>query len=457
MGEQFQFDKVAGDMTVSQTVKYIFMQVLGGFELHIEKKDVESMKHQGEFDNFMKGLKELDATTKHNVDLEIHVETSYQMRCVGELKTRSMSVSTGSHCTVASKTDDFEHVVQSKVTIENVSLKVWEVMQIEKQEQIQNFKVGNITHADNTITITRKENTSIEGGFDDYVSVFQSFVKQFKTMEFDDVPIDGKFVNDIDVWTAEIEKKMNTKRMNTKCCTFSSKERKVIIYCDAYEDVNRVKHYFLVKQNKIKTTGRRRIATQDTGESGQSLGSECTINTDKHNTDITFQRQNFEWARDAKNTETFKTPDGIQVYVYEANILNLPVDCIVNAANESLMHSGGVAEVIAKNAGQELVKEGDAYITNHGKIPVGHAMSTTAGKLAYKHVIHAVGPRWSNYSRQDISRCEEDLSNAIYNSILVAKNLSLKNIALPAISSGMLLAYANFVFITSSCSSGSDH
>ncbi|XP_060604666.1 protein mono-ADP-ribosyltransferase PARP14-like isoform X2 [Ruditapes philippinarum] len=128
------------------------------------------------------------------------------------------------------------------------------------------------------------------------------------------------------------------------------------------------------------------------------------------------------------------------VKVYKGDILNIPVDCIVNAANKNLSHGGGVSAVIARAAGYSLTKEGDDYIAQHGEIPVGHAIATTAGVLHYKCVIHTVGPSWYDYksrSHDDVQRCKDDLFHAIYNCFVIAERRGLKSIAIPAISSGI--------------------
>ncbi|CAG2251789.1 Uncharacterized protein SSO2899,Uncharacterized protein Saci_1252 [Mytilus edulis] len=140
-------------------------------------------------------------------------------------------------------------------------------------------------------------------------------------------------------------------------------------------------------------------------------------------------------ASQPSNEMTFKTPEGIVVKVYVGNILNLNVEAIVNAANENLMHGGGVADVISRAAGYKFQQESDEYIRRHGPISVGECCTTTAGNLQYKYVIHAVGPKWFDYP-QDKRACAYDLKRTIESCFYAADALNLTSVALPAISSG---------------------
>src|SRR6185503_14762649 len=80
--------------------------------------------------------------------------------------------------------------------------------------------------------------------------------------------------------------------------------------------------------------------------------------------------------------------------IVKGNLLEEPVDAIVNAANGLLAHGGGVAAIISRAAGPELQKECDLLIQKKGPLPTGAAVVSTAGKLPFKGVIHAVGPRY---------------------------------------------------------------
>ena len=84
----------------------------------------------------------------------------------------------------------------------------------------------------------------------------------------------------------------------------------------------------------------------------------------------------------------------MEFQVVQGNLLEEPVDAIVNAANGHLAHAGGVAAVISRAAGPALQQESDRIVREHGPFPTGSAVVTTAGRLPFKAVIHTIGPRW---------------------------------------------------------------
>ncbi len=71
-----------------------------------------------------------------------------------------------------------------------------------------------------------------------------------------------------------------------------------------------------------------------------------------------------------------------------ADIVDLEVDAVVNAAHEDLTRGSGVSEAILEMGGPSILKE----CKRIGKTPVGTAVMTGAGELKAKQVIHAVGP-----------------------------------------------------------------
>jgi O-acetyl-ADP-ribose deacetylase (regulator of RNase III) len=117
--------------------------------------------------------------------------------------------------------------------------------------------------------------------------------------------------------------------------------------------------------------------------------------------------------------------------VVRGNLLEEPVDAIVNAANGHLAHGGGVAGIISRAAGPELQAESDALIRRLGPLPTGSAVVTTAGKLPFKGVIHAVGPRQGEGDE------ENKLFKALTAAFARANEKGWTSVSFPAVSSGI--------------------
>jgi O-acetyl-ADP-ribose deacetylase (regulator of RNase III) len=117
--------------------------------------------------------------------------------------------------------------------------------------------------------------------------------------------------------------------------------------------------------------------------------------------------------------------------VVRGNLLEEPVDAIVNAANGHLAHGGGVAGIISRAAGPELQAESDRLAAERGPFPTGSAVVTTAGKLPFKGVIHAVGPRYGEGDE------EAKLVRALSAAFQCARERGWQSVAFPAVSAGI--------------------
>jgi O-acetyl-ADP-ribose deacetylase (regulator of RNase III) len=100
------------------------------------------------------------------------------------------------------------------------------------------------------------------------------------------------------------------------------------------------------------------------------------------------------------------------IRLVQGDITQIAVDGIVNAANSALSGGGGVDGAIHQVGGPIIRAECRKI---KGGCPVGSAVSTAAGNLPAKRVIHAVGPVWQGGHKQEAK---------------------LKTISFPAISTG---------------------
>ena len=171
--------------------------------------------------------------------------------------------------------------------------------------------------------------------------------------------------------------------------------------------------------------------------------NKCIIEYFNSDKDASLENTMEEEKEESKKTKqceySFLTPEGKKISVFKDDICNRNVDVIVNAANTQLQHSTGVAKAIVDAGGKTIQDECDRYIMTEGSILEGQVVVTSAGKMSFKKVIHAVGPFWRKEATREKSmgknpREEKILRYAVSNALDAAS--AFTSVALPAISTG---------------------
>lgn len=123
-----------------------------------------------------------------------------------------------------------------------------------------------------------------------------------------------------------------------------------------------------------------------------------------------------------------RTINGVTLALIRGNIVEVPADAIVNAANSGLRGGGGVDGAIHRAGGPSIMEE----CRKIGSCSTGGAVVTTAGRLPAKYVFHAVGPIYSG------SQDDERLLISAYQSCLnLAEQHQVKSISFPSLSTGI--------------------
>jgi O-acetyl-ADP-ribose deacetylase (regulator of RNase III) len=116
-----------------------------------------------------------------------------------------------------------------------------------------------------------------------------------------------------------------------------------------------------------------------------------------------------------------------KIELHQGDLTEMPVDAIVNAANNDLILGGGVAGAIRRKGGEEIQRECMAV----GSVPVGGAAITSGGKLKARYVIHAASMELSGRTSA------ADLRSSTAHSLRIAAQRGLKTIAFPAVGTGI--------------------
>src|SRR6218665_1044540 len=109
----------------------------------------------------------------------------------------------------------------------------------------------------------------------------------------------------------------------------------------------------------------------------------------------------------------------MKIELLKADITEIEVDAIVNAANTSLLGGGGVDGAIHRKGGKAILEECVQIRNKQGGCKTSEAVITTAGNLLSRYVIHTVGPVW-NGDKEEKSKL---LADCYKNSL----NLAIQN------------------------------
>lgn len=118
----------------------------------------------------------------------------------------------------------------------------------------------------------------------------------------------------------------------------------------------------------------------------------------------------------------------IKVIIKRGDITEEETDAIVNPANSYMIMGGGVALAIKRKGGEIIEREA----IKQAPVKVGEAISTTAGKLKTKYVIHA--PTMEKPA-QRISI--KNVEKACLAALRKAEELKIKSISFPALGAGV--------------------
>ena len=124
-----------------------------------------------------------------------------------------------------------------------------------------------------------------------------------------------------------------------------------------------------------------------------------------------------------------------RILIKTGDITQENVCAIVNAANSSLLGGGGVDGAIHRAGGPEILEACKKVRKEQypDGLPTGEAVATNGGNLPAKYVIHTVGPIYHQCGES----CAELLASCYKNALNVAVELGCKEVAFPAISTGV--------------------
>ena len=118
----------------------------------------------------------------------------------------------------------------------------------------------------------------------------------------------------------------------------------------------------------------------------------------------------------------------MEIEVLKGSLLEAPTEVIVNPANSRGYMGGGVAGAIRRFGGEEIEREA----LEKAPIPVGEAILTTAGRLAFRGVIHA-----PTMEEPAMRTTEDKVRRAVRAALRVAEENRFRSVAFPGMGTGV--------------------
>lgn len=148
------------------------------------------------------------------------------------------------------------------------------------------------------------------------------------------------------------------------------------------------------------------------------------------------------WPRRSKQTVLVRevkvqSADGTirAIQLCRGSIVDEVVDAVVNAANEDLVHAGGVARALCNAGGNEVQVESSNYVASHGRLHTGQAVPLSGGDLKCSRLIHTVAPRCHGGRCTDVER--EQMKATITNCLIECEKIGARSVAVPALGTGI--------------------
>ena len=149
-------------------------------------------------------------------------------------------------------------MVKHSKTIMHVSNLAWDILKTVKKDTLQilernskKFKT-RVIHNDDSLTIqwdSSKKDNDCEIRM--CAEVLKCYCYVIRDKELGEIYLDQNN-SDTQKWCDEIDQ-----IIQMQCCVYIPEQNRVLVYCNTYDDLQKVKHHFRVKEGKIRPTRRK--------------------------------------------------------------------------------------------------------------------------------------------------------------------------------------------------------